>query len=920
MNIFGKVTWKAMWKNRVRTLVTIAGVILSAAMFTAVTTMVASLLQFLIDAEVYESGSYFISYDIVDSTVGDTLRADADVDQIGDYRALGYVLLGEEEHSGNAYIMSAVDETVFDLAGIHTAEGRLPENSSEVLLPERAVARLEAMGLPHAIGETVALEILPDYIDEGLELPSGTQTVTKTYTIVGVAEGGLYIGAEWEYIPSLITVSDGTQTALWHRYFATTSDPKAAYDVEKRIDAEAVLHYGLLNLYGATKYANYNTVILSLVAVLFAIIMVGSVSLIYNAFSISVAERTKQFGLLSSIGATKRQLRRSVFFEAGVLCLIGIPLGLACGWGGIAVTLHFVGDMFSDMLSGAAEAGITLRAVVSPVAMLAAAAVGVLTVFTSAWIPARRATRVSPMAAIRQSGDYQVNRKQVRVSRLSYKLWGLPGVLAKKYYSVSRKKYRATVISLAVSVLLFITVSSYAGALRQSIELSVNTENYDFMACWLEDTQIEALRSRGEVTQSAVVRSDTFYYALVTDEMMSQGHLQWLEKSSSADSGFDAHCRPIYIYYLEDSAFMAYLQEQKIDPAPYFDPEEPMALVCNKQLTGYSYDAETGELARYTTTFSPFSESVTSLELGYGPVPEELYQTLTYDEYTVSYEAENGKILLKLIPWFQDDVVGYREDRDATVCFEIVQENGAQAYYAYDMAAGARAMEPTYTLDTSEMLQELRLGAAISELPFGIPSNAMSTGSALYGILPLSAARGEPQYGIDMALRTSNYEALKIWLDDNKIPYSDELSEEMRARNIILLVNVFSYGFIILISLICVCNVFNTISTNIALRRRDFGMLRSVGLKHRELYRMMHFECLRYGVKALLAGLPLSLLSSYGIHTITYAITDRGWQPPWLAMAVAAGCIFLVVFSTMLYAVSKLRKDNPIDAIRMENL
>ena len=128
------------------------------------------------------------------------------------------------------------------------------------------------------------------------------------------------------------------------------------------------------------------------------------------------------------------------------------------------------------------------------------------------------------------------------------------------------------------------------------------------------------------------------------------------------------------------------------------------------------------------------------------------------------------------------------------------------------------------------------------------------------------------------------------------------------------------YGFIILISLICVCNVFNTISTNIALRRRDFGMLRSVGMQSKELNQMMIYECMRYGIRSLFMGLPLGILGSFGINSLAAGVGNSHYEIPLIPMTVSIISVFVVVFISMLYALSKLKKDNPIEAIRMENL
>ena len=134
------------------------------------------------------------------------------------------------------------------------------------------------------------------------------------------------------------------------------------------------------------------------------------------------------------------------------------------------------------------------------------------------------------------------------------------------------------------------------------------------------------------------------------------------------------------------------------------------------------------------------------------------------------------------------------------------------------------------------------------------------------------------------------------------------------------IVNIFAYGFIILISLIAATNVFNTISTSISLRRREFAMLRSVGMTEKGINKMMNYECILYGAKALLLGLPTSCLISF----ILYKIVSKGmmisFKLPWLAMGIATLSVFLVVFATMIYAMHKIKKENPIDALKNENI
>ena len=137
---------------------------------------------------------------------------------------------------------------------------------------------------------------------------------------------------------------------------------------------------------------------------------------------------------------------------------------------------------------------------------------------------------------------------------------------------------------------------------------------------------------------------------------------------------------------------------------------------------------------------------------------------------------------------------------------------------------------------------------------------------------------------------------------------------------LVTVVRVFSYGFIILISLIAMANVFNTVSTNVMLRRREFAMLKSIGLGEKGFRRMMNYECIIYGCKGLLWGLPAAVALTYVIYRITGNIVDRGFYIPWYSVAIAVGSVFAVVFATMLYSTGVIRRDNPVDALRQENI
>ena len=128
----------------------------------------------------------------------------------------------------------------------------------------------------------------------------------------------------------------------------------------------------------------------------------------------------KHLGMLASVGATKAQKRSAILFEGVVIGTIAIPLGLLFGTIGMGVTFNLVNPIFQS----AANMTIALRLVISAPSIIIAILFSILTIFISAWIPARRAAKVSPMIAIRQNTEVKIPHRAVKTSKSSLKdLW-----------------------------------------------------------------------------------------------------------------------------------------------------------------------------------------------------------------------------------------------------------------------------------------------------------------------------------------------------------------------------------------------------------------------------------------------------------------------------------------------------------------
>ncbi|WP_309485122.1 ABC transporter permease [Alkalibacter rhizosphaerae] len=616
-----------------------------------------------------------------------------------------------------------------------------------------------------------------------------------------------------------------------------------------------------------------------MVAVLSAIIMFGSISLIYNAFSISISERTKQFGLLKSVGATKKQIMGSVLFEAFVLSAVGIPLGILLGITGIGITFTFAKDLFTALWNSGTNAQLVLR--ISPVSLLVAAALGVVTVLISAAIPARRAARISAMDAIRQTEDIKIKAGKVKTSRITYKLFGFNGMLAAKNFKRNKRKYRATVISLFMSVVLFISASSFTNYLMTSTSQLFGEATYDISYTLTPDQQTDEESVRELLTSIEGVRDSSYEYSemgggiLVPEDLVDENYRKllgssWMEDAVGATEG--EKLLDMHLIFLDDASFTKLLEDNRLGVEEYTDTDRPKALVYTQ---GKIFNPED---SRYYTYDALKEGSFSAIGMAFKEL-EGAYFT--------------GEV--------REDQLVYRDDNQEEVL--LPREEGI-------------------------ITQELELGAIIKELPM-MAVNSMGTDiKVIYPFSARTAVLGvEEEVPVNLYFHVEDhkaaYEDMSLLLKEEKLSYSrltDHGAFQEQDRAMVSVINIFSYGFIILISLIAAANVFNTISTNIHLRRREFAMLKTVGMTQRGFRQMMTYESTLYGLKGIIYGIPVAVGVTYLIYRSISNGMDFAFYMPMKPVAIAIGSVFLVVFASSIYAMDKIRKDNPMDALKNENI
>lgn len=879
MNIMNKVTLRGLKKNKTRTIVTIIGIILSAAMITAVTTLISSFQTYFVKSSIAMEGYWHAAVNEVSYEDYEKLQCMGEISETAITRSVGYSILEGGENEDKPYLhLRELSREAFGALPIYLTKGRLPQNENEVVISDHIKSN---GGVDIQVGDTLDLDIGQRVMNGGLTLTQddgfikmedGTTeelqtSQTRSLTVVGVMNRLSY-KLERSSAPgyTIVTFRDfsGMPTEEEAKkdlsVFFIANNPRKIYETIAKVSETLNGSLGnfeenseLLRYMGVSKNDSFNSVLYGLGAILIALIMVGSISLIYNSFSISVSERTKQFGLLSSVGATAKQLRNSVFFEALVLAVVGIPVGVMAGILGISVTLYFVGSLLETMMNSATYIPLALS--VSIPSIIIAALTALITILFSARIPAKRSAKVSAVEAIRQSADIKLKAKQVKTSWLTRKIFGIEGDLALKNIKRNNKRYRSTVISLFISVVLFVSASAFSMYLRDSVSNVYETADYDLYS--YNYNYVSGGQKKEEATKDAY------------DDILA---LDSVKQGSS-----------ITTIYLE-----SYLPKEKANES-YYDEMVSKGFQDDGEDIGMSVVVNAVD----HVTFTEYIKSLGLEELHFGD-PNEITGILIDNQHYYDYEAK------KFIN------TSFLKDRSI---------NSITLEY------------PSYGEDDEKPSRiEVKIATFADTTPFG--SNDYADRGTILLIVDKATSESlfrEQDSRVGYFMYFAADDPFKAETEINEILVNAGLGKVVNIheriqgnKNIITIISVFSYGFIILISLITIANVFNTISTNVNLRRREFAMLKSVGMTDRSFTKMLNFECIFYGLKGLMYGLPVSIFVTYLIYTSVNEGVEMSFYLPVNGILISIFSVFLVVFISMMYSMSKIRDENILDALRNE--
>ena len=855
MNILKKLTLKSLKLNKKRTIVTIIGIILSTALICAVAGMITSVQKTLINYAKSHSGNYHVCFKNIPNDELKYIKENKNVQNYFLSKNVGYGKLEKVENEYKPYIfVMEYDKKGLEQGGVTLLEGRMPENSNEIVIPEHLI---KSGRINYTIGEKITLNLGKRQTKDGLELTQEDALLTDeseetesssksksetedleeivdtkehTYTIVGIIERSNYKGIEGFSAPGYTAISymdneNDINTANISVLYSNLKDfQKKTEDIksviEKNIGSSVTVSYNssLIDYEGGVSDTTMAS-LYSVGAVVIVIIILSSVFVIRNSFSISVSEKTKQYGMLSSIGATKKQIKKSVLYEGFYIGIIGIPLGILCGMLAVVILLQVVNVLLGDSLNEKCVFSIPILAIIASIVISA------ITIYLSCILPARRASKISPIEAIRGNDDIKIKAKKVKTSKITKKLFGIGGVIASKNLKRNKKKYRTTVISLVVSISIFISLSSFLDYGGKIVNVYYKDLGYDIL---VYDGTIE---NYNEIIKLDNVEEYSYSY-------MTEGSVDINKYGSEFGKRIakdSEETNSITIVLINNDYFKKFIEHLGIQSTNYKD-------IAILEDDAYEYIDE-------KTVF------------------ENYYSLKTGDSIDITL-ANGEKRTVKISKKTDERPMGYKN----------VYSNGGYLFVSED-----------FIQDKTD------------EKNFHV------------GSLVIKSQNPDELENEINNLKKTNYLCSKLYIN-NISKYVEE------NKKIILLVSIFLYGFIAVITLIGVTNIFNTITTNMILRSKEFANLKSVGMTTKEFNRMIRLESVLYGLKSLLIGIPLGLIGSYCIYNGIAKGLDFGYILPLKSIIIAIIFVFIIVGLTMKYSLNKINKQNIIETIREDNI
>ena len=600
----------------------------------------------------------------------------------------------------------------------------------------------------------------------------------------------------------------------------------------------------LLRLLGASAYDNINKTLLLVVGLVASLVIIATIATIYNSFSIAISERKKQFGILNSIGATKSQVMKLVFLEGFLVSIVGIPIGLLSGTIAIDIVFKVIKTFFKTSVFGELE----LRVVFSPVVLISSTIIILLTIFISAIIPAINAAKISPLEAIKNSSNLKVGK--IKSSKLVKKIFKTEGELAYKNLRRNKGKFRITLFSLIISIVIFISFNGF-------IDMFIETNQINYGTITNDLTLYENKLFTKEEVQNTI------------NELKKINGI----KDIAIDKGYNLNV------HVDEKNINKDLKKS-LKQSGYVDMDNSTYNFINSRLS------------------TPGDFSISNIKLSEGK----------FDKETA--KAENGVILVRY---------SYQES---------LAKKGKVVLTNYKVGDTLNCTITSYDYDGNESEKEVKLKilAITDEILTGNKQYPQTSfGVVAYDDLIHSLSIKDDEsssnsYYVATNQEKSTRDEVKKVAEENSLSVIDSIDEAQKLEQTMNVMKIFVYGFIVVISLVSVTNIINTISTNINLRKREFAIIKSIGVTPQGFKKMIYMESILYGILSLLYGIPIGICMNVLMNKILEGVITVQTLIPYKAILICVVAIFIITFIASYIPLKKISKENIIDNIRQESI
>lgn len=934
MNLMKTLTLKNLKLNRKRTIVTIVGIILATALLSALVTLVSSFQYSMIEYQKQKDGDFHVKFSNVKMSELSEFKNNRNIESTFETMGMGFAKLDgcKNEDKPYAYVM-ATDEAGFERGCFKLIEGRMAKNEDEIVIPRH----LKTNGrIDIKVGDEITLDVGKRYDSntEGVisencayehEAETLTDTVTKHYKVVGIMERPGYGMEDYSaagytfvtYSDELAAIDNGTKSeaseadttlTVYSRYTQKALRNKDAVTadiigVDEKLFEKAnnssvemsseesdrflkEMENAKYDIYMNGYLINYECVfpidgsfkaLFTVAAVVALIIILTSVYCIKNSFNISITEKIRQYGMLASVGATRRQIKSSVKTEAAMLGVVGIPVGTMSGILASLILVKVVNALSAGWLNVALSFHTSLPALILAVIL------SIATIYFSATGSARRAAKVTPLEAIRNTKEIKIKSAKLKTPAIIGRIWGIGGVISYKNIKRNNKKYRTTVTSIVICSVTFIVISYFMSMAFSVVGMSYASADYNIginMSC-KKDIDIEKLTKLVSGIEG------------VDDYLVGAGYDFDVSKPKYTKE-YGEYCRQLYadsedvsqmflITVLDDKSYDKYASDAGIKNAA------AGAILVNK-CTFDVYNENSSKYVKKEMELYKYKAGDT-IECGYN-----VYDDASSDDNAVEGGTESST-----------------EDNSGYVDEETIN-NGVRKTVDVTIA-GVTDKVPIGYKGYSNTLLFMNQKGFESLWGDGKNGNEIKPGYASYSAYVVAENADEYQDTFEKETE-ENPEYSQISF------YVSNLDKQMRdEKSLFTLLGVFAYGLIVVIALIGITNIINTLSTGMELRSREFATLRSIGMTDKQFVGMVRLESVFISVKALVIGVPLGILISYLLCVMMNRMDDAIiYEPPYKAIILCILVVIMLIYAIMKLSMMKLRHNNIIETIKNENL